>query len=48
MDKFALVVGSDMVINTLQSFLEEDSIEMRTSALKWILANLDGYKKAEV
>ena len=36
-----------MVINCMNGFLSEDSIEMKIDILSWIVANPDGYKKSD-
>ena len=48
LDKFSNVVGSDIIINCMVSYLTEDSIELRKSIILWILNNPEGFKKSEI
>jgi hypothetical protein len=47
LDKFASVVGADTVVTCMHPFLTQDSNELRTSVIAWIVANADGYRKSD-
>jgi len=47
-EKFSTIVGKDSIMNSMQEFLSNESIEMRVNILSYIINNLDDFKKSEL
>ncbi|KRX07362.1 Armadillo-type fold [Pseudocohnilembus persalinus] len=48
LDKFSEVVGTETVMNNMLPFLNEDSPELKTHLIHWILKSPDEFKKADL
>lgn len=47
-EKFSSIVGKDSIINSMQEFLNNESIEMKINILSYIIGNLEDFKKSEL